>query len=226
MKPTREQISVFIALLFHVSGLIGILFTSYRDWFIQYTPLNLLLMAALLIWNQRTDFNRMLVFAATAFVVGMVTEIIGVNTGLLFGNYAYTKALGPGLKGVPWLIGVNWFVVVYCCGTTLNKVNAWAAKRMGAENSLPTRMQTLSLLIDGALLAVLFDWLMEPVAVALGFWHWSGNSIPLLNYVCWFVISVLLLVVFRKLNFGAGNHFAVHLLLIEALFFCVLRIYL
>jgi putative membrane protein len=226
MKPTREQISVFFALLFHASGLIGILFTSYRDWFIQYTPLNLLLMAALLIWNQRTDFNRMLLFAAIAFTVGMVTEIIGVNTGLLFGRYAYTKALGPGLKGVPWLIGVNWFVVVYCCGTTLNKVNAWAAARMGPENRVSSRMQAVSLLIDGALLAVLFDWLMEPGAVSLGFWRWTGNVIPSFNYICWFVISVILLALFRRLNFGTGNHFAVHLLLIEALFFCVLRIYL
>jgi putative membrane protein len=97
---------------------------------------------------------------------------------------------------------------------------------MGPENRVSSRMQAVSLLIDGALLAVLFDWLMEPVAVSLGFWRWTGNVIPSFNYICWFVISVILLALFRRLNFGTGNHFAVHLLLIEALFFCVLRIYL
>ena len=44
-----NKAALFIALLFHICGLIGILFTPYRNWFIQNTPLNLLLMALLLI---------------------------------------------------------------------------------------------------------------------------------------------------------------------------------
>ena len=42
-----------------------------------------------------------------------------------------------------------------------------------------------------AVLMVLFDLFMEPVAVKLGYWHWAGDTIPLYNYVCWFVISYI-----------------------------------
>ncbi|NEM04400.1 hypothetical protein G3W01_24170 [Escherichia coli] len=37
---------------------------------------------------------------------------------------------------------------------------------------LSKRMVTISLVLDGALLTVFFDWVMEPVAVKLGFWQW------------------------------------------------------
>ncbi|TAH06721.1 MAG: carotenoid biosynthesis protein, partial [Sphingobacteriia bacterium] len=81
--------STFLALLFHVSGLIGILFSPYKEWFIQNTPVNLLVMTVLLFWNQQKINRLLLLFFAIAFTVGMVTEIIGVNTGFLFGNYSY-----------------------------------------------------------------------------------------------------------------------------------------
>ena len=48
-KNTIQAIALFMALLFHISGLIGILFTQYKDWFIANTYINLLLMAALII---------------------------------------------------------------------------------------------------------------------------------------------------------------------------------
>ena len=85
----------------------------------------------------------------------------------------------------------------------------------------------LSIMVDGATLAVLFDWLMEPAAVKLGYWKWLGNGeIPLYNYMCWFVISMLLLFVFHKLQFNKQNKFAVNLLLIQAMFFLLLRTFL
>ena len=107
--------STFLALLFHVSGLIGILFSPYKEWFIQNTSVNLLVMAVLLLWNQHKIDRYLILFFAITFSVGMVTEIIGVNTGRLFGNYAYGSVLGFKIAGVPLLIGLNWFVVIYCC---------------------------------------------------------------------------------------------------------------
>ena len=37
-------------------------------------------------------------------------------------------------------------------------------------------LKVLSVVVDGATLAVAFDWLMEPVAVNLGYWTWHGNG--------------------------------------------------
>ena len=72
----------------------------------------------------------------------------------------------------------------------------------------------------------MFDWIMEPVAVKLGYWQWESNSIPLYNYISWIIISAGLLTVFRKLNQEKPNIFAVHLFIIQVLFFVVLRTFL
>ena len=72
-----------------------------------------------------------------------------------------------------------------------------------------------------------FDWLMEPVAVKLGYWVWQGDgSIPMLNYICWFLISLLLLAVFHFAKFNKQNKFAVNLLLTQLMFFLLLRTFL
>ena len=85
---------------------------------------------------------------------------------------------------------------------------------------------TASIAVTAAL-AVLFDWLIEPVAVKLGYWQWKGDgSIPMYNYICWAVISALLLAVFHFCAFNKQNKFAIHLLLIQALFFLLLRTFL
>jgi putative membrane protein len=76
----------------------------------------------------------------------------------------------------------------------------------------------------GALLATLFDWLMEPVAVRLGYWTWMTAEIPFKNYQDWFLVSAFLLFFFFKFNFPKKNQFALHLLLIQTLFFLILRI--
>ena len=112
----KTNIALFLALLFHVSGAIGMLFTPYKDWFISNTPLNLLLMNTLLLFAQKEYSKSFWLFAALCFITGMVTEIIGVNTGYLFGDYSYGEVLGTKIYGVPLLIGMNWFMSVFCAG--------------------------------------------------------------------------------------------------------------
>ena len=224
---TKYNIAIFIALLFHISGVIGILFTPYKAWFIANTPVNLVIMLGLLIWLQPKKNVSFFLFFAIAFLVGMGTEIIGVNTGKLFGHYHYGSVMGSKLNGVPYLIGINWFVVVFCSGIIITKLNNWIEDKYLSEGlQMPSFLKTASFILDGALLATLFDYNLEPVAIKLNFWQWHNNQIPLYNFICWFIISALLLVVFRRLNFSKSNHFAIHLFTIQLLFFIALQIYL
>lgn len=224
-KVTKFHAATFIAVLFHVSGFIG-LFTSKHDWFVENTPLNLLIMAALIIWTQPNKNAGFFVFVVTCFATGMLTEIVGVNTSMLFGKYEYGKVLGKGIINVPWLIGVNWFTVVYCCGMAIAHLQR-RIERQYAESFLTPQIKLLSFVIDGALLATFFDFILEPVAIKLGYWTWLGEgNIPFFNYLCWFLISGVLLTVFRLLSFSKHNQFAVHLLIIELLFFGALRTFL
>lgn len=227
MKFDKQQIAAFLAILFHLCGLIGIMFTPYKDWFIRNTPLNLFLMAVLLVWTHKGKNIFFWLFFLTAFLTGMGTEMIGVHTGRLFGSYRYGEVLGPKFNEVPWLIGLNWFLIVFCSAAVMQQVHHWFNSKITADGFvLPPRIAALSVVIDGALLATFFDWLMEPVAVQLGFWTWSGTGIPLYNYVCWFLISLVLLLLLRWFRFNKANHFAVHLFIIQVLFFLAFRTHL
>ena len=224
---TKYEIATAIAVLFHSIGLIGLLFFD-KAFFLAATPFNLLLSFVLLIWTQTDKNSSFFLFVAACFIIGIVVEVIGVNTGFLFGDYAYGNVLGPEVKNVPVLIGVNWFLIIYCCGISINTLLMKAINRIAADTGkTPMAIKALSVVIDGATLAVFFDWLMEPVAVKLGYWIWKGDgSIPMFNYICWFVVSLLLLMVFHFAKFNKQNKFAVNLLLIQLMFFLLLRTFL
>ena len=224
---SKYQIATGIAIFFHAIGLVGILF-SENKFFIESTPFNLLLSYFLLVWTHPEKNKSFYFFIGIVFIVGFLSEVVGVNTGLLFGEYHYSKILGIQLFQVPILIAVNWFIIIYCSGigthVLLNKV----IHRVVKDHNEPSlKLKAMSVIFDGASLAVLFDWLMEPVAIKLGFWTWGGDgSVPFYNYLCWLLISILLLTIFNFFNFRKENKFAVNLLLTQALFFLILRTFL
>ncbi len=213
-----------IAVLFHIIGLTGILFFD-RQLFVSLTPFNLLLSAGLLIYTQAEKNKAFFLFVLVCFVVGFTVEYIGVNHQLLFGEYEYMDAMGEQWKRVPLVIGVNWFIMMYCCGVSIQLfLNRMWNKLKDADQPARKDVGFIAVILDAALLATFFDWVMEPVAVELGWWKWLGDgSIPLLNYISWFAISALLLLLFRLLSFNKQNQFAVNLLLIQFMFFLILR---
>ena len=152
--------------------------------------------------------------------------MIGVQTGILFGNYSYGAVMGCKVLDTPLILGVNWFIVVYCSGMSvytlksrlIDRTSSWAA-------GMKIKFKAIPIILGGALLTTFYDWLMEPVAVRLGYWRWNGDgSIPVYNYVCWFLISGLLLSIFHVAKFEKLNKFAVNLMLIQLLFFLLLRV--
>ena len=221
---TKIQVATAIAVLFHIIGLVGLLFFD-KTFFLQTTPFNLLLMFALLIWTQNEKNKYFLLFLMACFFVGIAVEIIGIKTALLFGDYTYGNVLGYKVQDVPLLIGVNWFIIIYCSGISIHTFLMKAINRISADTGKkPMVLKALSVIIDGATLAVFFDWLMEPVAVKLGYWTWNGDGvIPLFNYISWFIVSIFLLTVFHFAKFNKQNKFAVNLLLIQLMFFLLLR---
>ncbi len=221
------RISLFIALLFHISGAIGIIFSSNNAWFIHATPYLLLLMTFLLLLNHPSGNNRVYVFAFLVYITGFLVEIIGVNTGYLFGQYVYEDVLGVQWMGVPLIIGVNWFIIVYCAACIMGRVEIWLLNKLEGINHIKPAIQTFSFVVDAAVLTTFFDWIMEPAAQKLGYWQWLPNGqVPFFNYISWFIISAGMLLLFKRLNIKPQNHFAVHLFIIQVLFFLVLKTFL
>ena len=195
--------AIFLALLVHFSGAIGIAFFS-PSFFVPFTPVNLFL-------NEQPINLRFVQAFLMAVVVGMTTEMIGVNTGLLFGDYSYGEIFGRKLFGVPVLIGINWFCIVYASHVIAISIQG---KRLGSK--------ALVALLTASI-ATTFDWVMEPVAMKLGFWNWVGGEIPLFNYVSWFGISFVVSIGFSYLKIEANNKFAPYFLMTQVLFFLFLR---
>ena len=185
-------------------------------------------MLVLLLWTQKEKNKYYFLFLLACFSIGIIVEMIGVYTRIFFGDYTYGNVLGPKVQEVPLMIGVNWFIIIYCSGISIHTFLMMAINRISADTGKnPMVLKALSVIIDGATLAVFFDWLMEPVAVKLGYWTWNGDgSIPFFNYVCWFLVSILLLTLFHFAKFNKQNKFAVNLLLIQLMFFLILRTFL
>ncbi len=226
MLKTKTQIATAIAILFHSIGLVGMFFN--KDFFVATTPINLLLMAGLLFYTQEKINVAFLLFVAMCFVVGIAVEIVGTSTGYLFGEYEYGKTLGITVKNVPLVIGVNWFIIMYCCGITVHTILEKLSTKLETMTGAPSpALKILSIISDGAMLAVVFDWVMEPAAIKLGYWKWLGDGdIPAYNYMCWFIISSLLILALGLLKFPKRNIFAVNLLMIMMMFFMLIRTFL
>jgi putative membrane protein len=199
----KENISIFIIWLVTISGVIGI-WLGHGDWFLPKTIFNLSLGAAILIWNFPIKNGwKSLVIWSIVYLIGMIAEIIGTKTGILFGNYSYGNNLGPKIIGVPPLIGINWIVLTF--------LSATIAKRV-------IKFKWLSI-ICGALLMVGLDFFIEPIAPIFDFWSWDEGFAPLKNFIHWFIVSLLMqAVVYDELP--VKNHYLpIHHFASQVLFF-------
>lgn len=194
--------------ILHLVGLLGLYFPTSRPIFQSLTPVHLLVVTGILL-SFHNDFNlRFWLFGFFAFALGMVSEIVGVKTGLIFGEYTYGQVLGIQVLGVPLIIGINWFLLVYLTGGILNKL---------IKNDILAA-------IASSLLMVLMDVVLEPVAVKLDFWQWENNYIPLSNFAGWFLIAFIIQLTYRKTIFEKRNQLNLFIFINLILFFSILAI--
>ncbi len=199
----------FILVVVYIVGIIGIAY-NVDERFVLLTPINLLLSLGLAFWTHPGQYSPLWKLAAICFFTGILVEIAGVQTGLIFGDYQYGRVLGPKIWGTPLMIGVNWAMLVYCAGSVVNRLipdlNIWIKAALGA------------------MLMTLLDVLIEPVAMELDFWNWENNIIPLQNYIAWFFVALPLLVAYFKLLGKTSNKVAILLFILQFLFFGILQL--
>jgi putative membrane protein len=204
-KPT-SIISIGIIWLFHVCGMIGISYGN-KEFFLAFTPINLFISFVLLFINQVQLEKPELNAALIIFSIGMVSEILGVNYGLIFGDYVYLDNLGFKVLGVPILIGINWIILTFITGSMSSCIIK--NKHIAA--------------LTGAILMILLDLIIEPVAPLLGFWIFDLPTVPLQNYIGWFVIGLTTQYIYH-FNIERKEHlFSINLLIVNAVFFTFLN---
>ena len=199
----NKKVSIIIIWLFHLSGLLGLLYID-KNLFASLTPLNLFISTTLLFVNQ-TNATRMKFFIVFAiFFVGMIAEILGVQYGLIFGNYEYGNNLGLKLLGVPILIGFNWVVLTVICGSISSKI---------------FKKSKILSVIFGITLMLLIDITLEPIAPVLDYWEFSGSKAPLQNYIGWGITSLITQTLYQYFYKTKEFIFSVNLFIAQFLFF-------
>ncbi len=206
-ESKREWLFAAIIVLFHLVGLAGFLVPGLTPVFLNIVPWHLLLMFVVISFSHKNIDDKFLLFFLCLFIGGYAVEWVGTNRHLLFGGYNYGNTLGIKLLGVPLIIGINWFLLIYSTGVLM--------QRSRLKNMLPR-------IIVGSLLLVLLDFFIEPVAGKFDYWHWTDNIIPFTNYTCWFFVSGFMLVLFERLQFKKQSIAAPVFLLMQFVFFTVL----
>lgn len=203
----RFQICSSLIVLFYTVGLLGFLYPPAVPLFKQLVPFHLLLMTGLLIANQHVRNQSFWLFLGVVYVAGFLIELLGTQTGMVFGSYFYGETLGYKIFGTPLMIGVNWILVIYSVGMALSELNV---------------QNVYAFVLLGASSVTLLDFLIEPVAMKFDYWDWAGGVVPVQNYVVWFVFSALLLLVFYKSYFPKTSSSAAILFVVQFLFFFIL----
>lgn len=200
---SHPTLIITILIVLYVVGLVGILFPQTRGVVLPLSSVNLFLGFLLLSYSEKKSLKSLLIFMAIAFVIGFCSELIGVQTGILFGNYSYGTNLGIKFIGVPLIIGLNWAVLTVTSASITE----------GLSENIVLRV------VINSLIMVLFDFVMEPVAMKFDFWSWHSNEIPVYNYVCWFLISVILQFIYLTYFTIKSNIVYKTLFIVQFLFF-------
>jgi putative membrane protein len=198
----------FFVIMYTV-GIAGHLIPSSLPLMLDLTPYTLLLTGSVLLWSAGNS-RSLFIWAGAVYLSTFALEVLGVKTGLIFGNYRYGDVLGFRLFDVPLIIGFNWVLVI------------WGSAEL-AERYLKNKHLAA---FTAGIIAALFDVLLEPVAIRLGYWGWEGNTVPIYNYFSWFCIAYLSAILYIRYVKEEENYLPVWYLLIQSLFFILLLLFL
>ena len=200
----------FLLTVVYIVGLFGVLWPLHED-FLLLTPLNLLFSMGVVLWHHPKRETDLVLSLLGIYLGSWLLECVGVQTGILFGNYEYGPVLGPKVLGTPLMIGVNWAMLVY--GFACLQAE-WRPKASWWNKASFTAMGM-----------TLYDFLLEPVAVAKDFWTWSPAAehwlwvAPTQNYLVWFVAAWFFAAFFERQMPAFRNPVGAYLLFLQIVFF-------
>lgn len=191
-------------------GVIGHIIPSLKPLMSLLTPFTLLLTGSVtLYFSFRESNTKVFIWGIIVYAITFSLEVIGVKTGYVFGSYYYGDVLGLKLFDVPLIIGFNWVLIMLGAIGLANRIH---------QNPLQIALLT-------GTFAVLFDLMLEPVAIKLGYWNWEKGFIPLENYYSWFGIAYFASLFASKLKLELEDSLPVYYFLIQFTFFILLSIF-
>jgi bisanhydrobacterioruberin hydratase len=192
-------------------GVVGHIIPNAKPLMISLTSFTLLLTGSVTLYFSFQKGNtKSVVWGLIVYIVTFSLEVIGVKTGYIFGSYYYDDVLGLQFFDVPLIIGFNWVVIILGAIGIASRIHKSAFQIA---------------LLTGTF-AVLFDLMLEPVAINLGYWKWRQGFIPLQNYYAWFGIAFFASLFSSKLKLELEDSLFIYYFLIQLTFFILLLIFL
>ncbi len=210
MEGQKDKLNRYATVLIYLIYFVGIIGFSweYTRFIMQLiTPFVLLLCSGIIIYILQEKNIRIIKWIMLTYAATFIIEVVGVNTGIIFGPYTYGETLGLKIFNTPLIIGLNWVFVM-----------------LGALQitSHFTRNKKI-IVIGSAVLAVVFDFVMEPVAIVLDYWAWTDVNIPVQNYAAWFLITLAFVTIFLRTNILLKSKILIHYFIAQLLFFLFLN---
>lgn len=123
-------------------------------------------------------------------------EAVGLATGVPYGEYTYSEALGPTLLGVPFLVPLAWLMM------------AWPSWLLA--DRLTRRRPSRIAVATGVFAA--WDVVLDPQMVQAGYWTWEHPSpglpgidtVPLTNLAGWLLAGAVLMFLLDRLVAGTS----------------------
>ena len=208
MKPENiairlREVKIILAVFYFV-GVIGIIVPVTSSFFLDLIPYALLLSFILLVifHDPKTDSKTLIVFSGI-YLFSFFVEVIGVNSGFIFGEYRYGNNLGIKFFNTPLIIGINWLFLVYITSSVTEKLKIPGILRI----------------ITASAIMLVYDIILEQVASSLDMWYWENDRIPLQNYLAWFILALIYHSAIKFLGIQIRNKLALIMLICQFGFF-------
>ena len=207
MKQIYKSYFLYFLILVYISGSIG--FVLNPIFFSPFTPFTLLLTCFVFLIHIPISYKNYLIAFFSIALMGFFIEIIGVKTGLIFGNYSYGNALGYKLFNVPLIISINWAMLI-------------CASIAGINGVVKNKILVLCL---SALLITIIDLLIEQVAPKLDFWTFQNGFPSIQNYLGWFGFAFCAAYFFYPIISKGNRNVSLIILILQIIFFSTLTLF-
>ncbi|MES1942477.1 hypothetical protein PC39_00080 [Salinisphaera sp. PC39] len=186
-------------------GLIGIWFLALlaglfypsigsEAYYVQLLSLSLF---GLVHGSERYGLPAMLAFLAIMFVVVNLTENLSIATGVPFGNFEHTPAMGPKLFQVPVIVGFAYFSAGYLGWALANLLLGEPDRDRGALALFATPVVAM-------FITTAWDACIDPIGGTVARnWIWKDGGgyfgVPLSNFIGWMITTYIAFQLFALL---------------------------
>lgn len=211
--PTERYSIIFLISTF-VASITLHLIPDVRPLVLKLTELYLFLTNSLLfafgLLNNHRKLSTFTFWSVLTMLCIFLIQYIGINTGDIFGLYWFNDTLATQVAGIPLIMILYWTMLILSAYGSLSRI---------IENRYIRAFLS-------SLILVFLDFLIEPVAMKLNYWSWENDLVPIQNYISWFFLCFVFSIFLAIFKIHGRSVVFQFYLLIQFLFYLILRIFL